>query len=389
VVLVNVLAGLLVLSAAGFYLGVLYAAFRFRASAAARPSRESGPEPFAPPISVLKPVAGGDPDFYANIRSHAAQQYREFELLFGVSDPSDPAIEAIRRLAREFPERRIEVLVCSCSAAGNTKVQRLEQLVEAASFNVLLISDSDVRVGHDYLARVVGPLEDPATGLVTCLYRARPGGSLPSLLDALWTSATFPGQVLLARLLQRVRFGLGATMALRRSELEAIGGFAALRPFLADDYQLGERIAALGRRIVLSSYPVEIVLAPDRWRDVWRRQLRWSRTVRASRPAGHAGLLVTHGSLWSLLALALAAQAPVLAVLALWCFGLQLAAAWVVGRGCLGAEPVKTALWLMPLAELLGSAVWVASFFGNRVRWRGRLIELGKAGRIRRVGPAD
>ena len=139
-----------------------------------------------------------------------------------------------------------------------------------------------------------------SAGLVTCLYRARPGNSFASLLDALWISAEFQGQVLLARALQGVRFALGATMVLRRADLESIGGFAALRPYLADDYQLGQRVAALGRKVVVSPHPVETVLAGGSWRGVWRRHLRWSRTIRASRPAGHAGLVATHGTLWSL-----------------------------------------------------------------------------------------
>jgi ceramide glucosyltransferase len=305
-----------------------------------------------------------------------------------VADPHDPAIGLIQDLSRQFPDRRIEVFVCECSPDGNSKVQRLERLAREARYDTLLVNDSDVCVGPHYLRTVVGPLADPATGLVTCLYRARPGGTLPSLLEALWISAEFQAQVLLARAFQGARFALGATMALRRRDLERIGGFAALRPYLADDYQLGSRIAGLRLKVVVSPYVVEIQHPPDGWRDVWRRQLRWSRTVRASRPRGHTGLLMTHGTVWSLLALGLASAAGhrMLALASLACLGLRLGAAWFVGWKRLGSRQVRRYLLLMPLADLLSFGAWLGSFFTNVVYWRGRRRVITGSGTLERVG---
>jgi len=333
-----------------------------------------------PAVSLLKPVRGRRQDFYSCIRSHAAQDGPEFELLFAVKDPEDPAVAEIRRLAAEFPERRIEVFVTAEEYGPNDKVNSLERLRRECRHEVLVVSDSDIRVGPDWLRRVTAPLHDPGVGMVTCLYRGAPGGGLPSLLEALWIAADFQPSVLVARLLG-IRFALGATMAFRRADLDAAGGFAPLAAYLADDYRLGRAISGQGRKIVMSDYPVETLLAEDSWRESWRHRVRWGRTLRVCRPAGYAGMLITFA-----VPVALASLAVCLCGwgLAAACVGLRLAAGWAVGSRLLGDRAVGRYLLLIPVADLMSFLVWAVSLVGREVSWRGTRFRLNADGTLER-----
>ena len=388
--LFEVVAGILLLCATVYYFGVCYSVWRFRRGRNHN-SPENGNPVALPALSVLKPVSGSTPALYENIRAHALQDYPEYELLFGVSGVSgrgDPAAEAVRRLAREFPRLRIELVECGSSPEGNPKVFVLEKLAAQARYDLLLVNDSDIRVGSGYFRRIVRDLYRHGVGLVSCLYRARPGGTFPSLIEALWISAEYQGQVLLGRSLQGMRFALGATMLLRRGDLARIGGFQRIRPFLADDYVLGNLIASSGLHVALSGYAVETLLPADSWKAVWRHLLRWSRTIRVMRPWGHAGLIVTHGTVWSLLALAVGSQSVVLTTLALCCLIPRFVAAWLVAD-CVDSREVKRRLWLLPLADVLAFLVWLSSFFGSRVDWRGKQFLLDRRGRMTRVAQAE
>ena len=375
--------GLLVACAAVYYLGVFYSAWRFRRRRT-HDGLEDVPPAGLPALSVLKPLSGSAPALCGNIRAHALQDYPEFELLFGVTDQGDPAAEPVRRLALEFPRLRIKLVECGSSPEGNPKVFALEKLAAQASYDLLLVNDSDIRVGSGYFQRIVRDLSKPGVGLVSCLYRARPGGTFASLIEALWISTEYQGQVLLGRTLQGMRFALGATMLLRRRDLARIGGFQRIRPFLADDYVLGNLISSSGQEVALSTHAVETLLPADSWKAVWRHLLRWSRTIRVSRPLGHAGLIVTHGTVWSLSALAVGSQSVVLATLALSCLTLRFAVAWLVAD-CVDSREVKRRLYLLPLADFFAFVVWLSSFFGNRVDWRGEQFRLDRQGRIVRL----
>jgi ceramide glucosyltransferase len=382
----------LILCSAVYYVAVCLAGLRFLsdandAFAHAATSADSGNA--LPGISILKPVDGTDPDFYENIRSHALQDYPKFELLFGAADAADPALEAVERLAREFPHLRVAAFVCECSEPGNRKVQRLERLEREARFEFLLVNDADIRVDPNYLREIVEPFLDaergPRVGLVTCPYRAQPGRTFASRIESLAVSAEFQSQILLTRFLMPVRFALGATMLCRRGDIERAGGFQELVPFLADDYQLGKRISSLGLDVAISTHVVEIALGNDGWRDVWRRQLRWSRTIRACRPGGHFGLLFTQGSLWSVLCLVAAiasGSAPLAVTIPVTVLLLRLLTAWLIGGRCLGLSIAAKQPFLIFLADGLSFAAWFASFLTRRVWWRNRLLRIGRDGRI-------
>jgi ceramide glucosyltransferase len=359
-----VIAAVLVWCGIAYNLLAIAGALRFR-------RRRSIPD-YRPAVSILKPVRGRDPRFYEAIRSHAAQVYPDFELIFGAF-PGDPAREDIERLKAAFPRIPIRVLD-TANDAPNGKVGALEILAREARYNVLLVNDGDILVQPDYLARVASLLESEQVGMVTCLYRGV-GASIASRAEALGIATEFAPSVLVARLLSSSGFALGATMAFRAPDLKAIGGFAAIREFLADDYQLGARIAGLGKRVALSDAVVETNLGAGSWSDVWKHQTRWSRTIRVSRPAGYFGYLVTQATFWCIVAACagywrLALAGLVVRLIAAGCSLSALGERWV-GR-----------IAAVPLRDLFGLAVWFAGLGGREVEWRGLRFRLSRDGRI-------
>jgi ceramide glucosyltransferase len=356
-------------AAAAYYCLVMIAAARWR------PSRAGEGAPFLPPLSILKPVHGRDPRFYEAILSHAVQDYPEFEILFGMNTPDDPALEDLVRLQAEFPARRIEIAIVP-TTAPNAKVGVLAELARRARHSVFLVNDSDIVVEPGYLRAVTAPLEDPGVGVVTCLYRAG-AESWASRFEALGIATEFAPSVLVARLLGVAEFALGSTMVFRAEALRRIGGFAAIANYLADDYQLGRHIAQLGYRIEFAPVVVETDLGGGSWMHTWRHQLRWSRTIRVSRSSGYYGYVVTHATLWGLVALAAHQWQAGIAAL-----GVRIVAGVWVGAGILGDRKVLRDFWLIPLRDLFGFAVWAAGLFGDTVQWRDRQLKLRPDGRI-------
>jgi len=368
------LAALPALAAAAYYLLAVVAAVRWHSHSWLGGSKATQAR-MPVPLSILKPVHGRDPQFYKAIFSHAAQEYPEFEILFGCSDPADPALEDIRRLQREFPQRRIEAVIVPTDAP-NAKVGVLAELAKRARYPLLLVNDSDIVVKPGYLTAVAAPLADPEVGLVTCLYRGV-AESWASRCEALGIATEFAPSVLVARLLGVAEFALGSTMVFRADSLRRIGGFETLANYLADDYQLGCHISELGYRIVFAPVVVETDLGAESWAQTWRHQLRWSRTIRVSRPSGYYGYVVTHATLWSLIAMVAGQWGAGLTAL-----GLRTLAGVLVGAVILKDRNVLRHFWLIPLRDLFGFAVWVGGAFGNRVQWRDRELRLRPDGRI-------
>jgi ceramide glucosyltransferase len=303
------------------------------------------------------------------------QDYPEYEILFGCGGPHDPAIADIRRLIAEFPALRIRLITTSTNLP-NRKAGVLADLAAHARYPLLLINDSDIRVPPDYLRRTAAALEQPGTGLATCLYRAQ-SDAWPGRWEALGVATEFVPSVLVARLLGSAEFALGSTMLLRAADLARIGGFASIGDYLADDYRLGLEITRLGLRVAFASPVVETHLDGASWRAVWRHQLRWSRGIRVSRPGGYYGYLVTHAAFWSLLALLAGAWPAAIAALSL-----RLVAGIAVGRGILRDPHVARRFYLIPFRDLWGFAIWCCGLFGNTVEWRGQRLRLTSDGKI-------
>jgi len=339
-----------------------------------------------PPVSILKPLKGTDPDVYESFRSHCLQDYSQYEIIFGVSDPGDHAIASVQQLQREFPERMIRLVVCPNQLGPNVKVSNLEQMLPVARYQHLLVNDSDIRVEKDYLRRVIAPLADERVGMVTCLYRGVAAPTFGSQLESLGIGTDFCAGVLVARQLEGgLRFGLGSTLAFRRTDLERIGGFRSIVDFLADDYELGRRIANLGLQVLLSDVVVETHLPAYDLRGFLAHQLRWARGVRDSRAGGYIGLVSTYGLMWALLTVissgAVVWSWAVLGATAL----LRLAVAIIVGKSALEDRGLLRNLWLLPIRDLVAVGVWIASFAGHTVTWRGDRFLL-KNGRLTRIG---
>jgi ceramide glucosyltransferase len=338
-----------------------------------------------PSVSILKPLKGTDPEIYQSFRSHCVQDYPEYEIIFGVSDPNDPAVTSVRQLQSEFPAQNIRLIVCHKILGSNVKVSNLVQMLAEARYQYLLVNDSDIRVEADYLRRVMAPLTNPKVGMVTCLYRGVAAATLSSRIESLGISTDFCAGVLAARQLEGgLKFGLGSTMAFRRDDLEKIGGFESFADYLADDYELGRRIAGLGLEVRLSDVVVETNLPAYRASEFLSHQLRWARGVRDSRSGGYFGLVLTYGLLWSCAVVAASRGALWAWVLAGTTLFLRAAVAVVVGKSVLSDRQLFRQLWLLPLRDLVAVGVWIASLAGHTVSWRGTRFEL-KNGKLIRV----
>ena len=354
------------------------------ASFAAR-NRQFPVQPFSlPPVSILKPLKGIDPEMYESLRSHCLQDYPEYEIVFGVSDINDPATAIVKRLQAEFPNRSVRLLLCDKVLGANRKVSSLAQMVSSAEYDFLVVNDSDIRVAPDYLRAVMSKLTRPDTGMVTCLYRGVASGTLASRLESLSISTDFIPGVLAARQIEGgLRFGLGSTLAFRKHDLQAAGGFEAIADYLADDYELGRRIAANHRKLQLSKSVVETYLPAYDFAGFFSHQLRWARTIRTSRPAGYAGLIFTFTLPWAVLTLALARGRGWAWILFAAAALIRVATALVIGRLVLRDKRTLRSLWLLPIRDALAVVFWVGALAGRKIIWRGETFYL-ENGKLRR-----
>lgn len=359
---------LLVVVAARLYLGV-------------RPS--SSPHP-APGLSVLKPLNGLDLGLEPNLRSFFSQQYPSFELLFAVRTGEDPAVPLVRRLQAEYPAVPSRLLLVGQPPYPNAKVWSLAQMTEAARFDILVMADSDIGVGSDFLRVVADEFADAQLGVSTCPYRAIPGNSVWSRLEALGMNTEFLSGVIVARMLEGMHFALGPTCTVRRSVLLDIGGWNRLKDYLAEDFVLGASAAAHGWGVILSSYKVEHHIGSQDFAANARHRLRWFRSTRRSRPAGYVGQLFTNPLPLALLLWTV--QPKWWPVVLLTCVARALAA--LATAGWILRDPLTLRRWyLVPVQDLLSFVFWVAGFFGNTILWRGHRYLLSKDGTFQLLSP--
>lgn len=340
-----------------------------------------------PPLSLLKPLKGAEPALLACLRSWFVQNYPgPFEILFGVESEADPACAIARRVMEEHPEIPARLIVCGPPEVPNGKVAKLARLAREARHPWWVLSDADVKVPPDLLANLVPALHQPETGLVHCFYRLGEAHTPAMHCEAVAVNADFWTSVLQARRLGLVRFALGAVMALRRDTVETIGGFESLGSNLADDFELGRRIAAAGKRIHFCRVAVDCLHPRQGWGAVWRHQLRWARTIRACRPGAYAASLLAHP--W-LAAACMVASAPNLLswqVLGI-CLGVRLLTAFDNQRRLTQSAHHLPWLWLVPIKDLLQLAWWTSAFLGNTVEWGGRKYRVRMGGRLEPLGP--
>jgi ceramide glucosyltransferase len=333
------------------------------------------PVPWTDAVSVLKPLRGLDPNTTEAFLSQMEQAHPQFEVLFGVRDPHDPAALEVTRLHNARPASPVALFTIS-SDALNRKVGLLVELSRHARYPLRVVNDSDIKVDPHYLASVTAPLADPAVGVVTCLYRVK-AHNLVAAWEALGIMTDFMPSTMVAQIVGVREFGLGSTLAFRAADLEQVGGFAAIADYIADDYQLAKQITSLGKCVVLSTYVVETTLGDATWRGVWQHQLRWARTIRLSKGPAYFGLPITQAGVWAVLALFCGAT-PVAGMLVAF----RILSALLAG-GLVLKSPLAAALcWLAPLWDLYSFAIWLTSYCGRTVRWRDRELTIGPNGRI-------
>ena len=335
-----------------------------------------------PPISVLKPLSGAEDALETNLRSFFTQRYSAFEILFAVREAADPALRVVEKLRREFPAQPCRVLVTGEPPYANAKVFSLVRMIAAARYDLLLMSDSDIRVTPDMLATLAAEFDSGKVDLLTCPYRAVPGPSPWSTLEAVGLNTEFLSGLLVARLVEGVKFAVGPAIAARKSLIDALGGFGRFREYLAEDFVLGKLAAQSGFGVDLSSCVVEHHIGSHGFGQNLRHRLRWARSTRRSRASGYAGQLFTYPLALAILAcLAVPGWPAILAVTAAF----RALSVWAVAGRVLHDPLTRGRWWLVPIQDILGFLIWIAGFFGNQIQWRDRTYRLLPDGRFERV----
>jgi ceramide glucosyltransferase len=371
------------LAANAYYLLSIVAGFRFFS----RPRPSDIGELL--PVSMMIPLYGADFKAYQNYAELCRQDYPEYQIVFGVRDSRDSSIPIVKRLIADFPDRDIALVISDKTIGQNLKVSNLENMLARVKHEQIVIVDSDIRMGRDYLRKVLAPLSDPRVGLVTCLYRAAETPDFAAKLEAVGISAEFAAGVLMAWMLEGVKFALGSTMATTRTRLEAIGGFSAFADYLADDFMLGNLIERDGYEVRLSHHVVETAMHPAGFRGMMRHQMRWARSTRISRPMGYLGLILTYGTALALLNVAVDRASTFGLMLLASTLAVRLTMGWVIGVHWLGDTILKKYFWLVPVRDLFSFLIWCLSWVGKRVEWRGRLFEVARDGKMIQVGVAE
>jgi ceramide glucosyltransferase len=330
-------------------------------------------------VTILKPLYGDEPELFENLCSFCEQDHERLQVIFGVQRDDDPAIRVVERVVQRFPERDLALVVDTRMRCQNRKIANILNMMERAKHEVIFVADSDTRVGPSYVSSVLAPFDDPDIGAVTCLYRGVSRSGLVSELGALFINDQFAPSVLVAIALSKMDFAFGATMAVRRSVLERIGGFAAVGTHLADDRMLGRRVHEAGFRVALSDYVVEHDVTEDDLKTLWAHELRWARTMSSARPAGYAFSVITYAVPLACIAWALSPNVAggVVTAAAM----LARVAVHVAARRALRIRSADKP-WLIPARDVLGLCVWAATFFGKEVRWRDDDLRIDAQGRI-------
>jgi ceramide glucosyltransferase len=372
--------GVLLLAGGVYWLIALYAVGRFF-----RPAVRAQDLP-APPVSILKPLKGDDPELLQNIRSFCEQDYPDFELLLGLNRPEEAELEEIQGIAAALSCDKTGLVVSESQIGPNRKVSNLHGMFSEIRKSLIVLSDSDMRVDRDYLRTIVGEYCSAGDiGMVTCLYKISDPKDCGAALESLSIALDFLPSALVAERLEGVSFGFGASMLLSGQTLEEIGGFRSVADYLADDYQLGNRVSKKGLKIVISKYVVENVAGRVGFRAYLKHQLRWARTIRASRPAGYLGSGVGHIMPFGVMLLLLRGADP----LSLSVLGLVLLFRYSMAA-LVYKKVIRTGAWLkwlvlLPVRDCLAFIIWIGAFTGSRVSWRGAVYDVLKGGRIREV----
>ena len=369
------------------FLGMVFAAVAryLRMARAALKATTSVPDSALPPVTMLKPVHGMEPRLSENLESFFRQDYPNFEIVFGARGADNAALQVAEEICRRHPEVKSKIVLSGYPTWPNAKVFSLDKMIADSSSDYLVISDSDIKVAPDFLRNVIPPLLDPTNGLVTCFYQGVPAPGIWSTLEALGMSVEMPSGIMVADMMEGMRFAMGAVMAIRRDALQKIGGISSTRDYYSDDFVLGNEVWTAGYQVVLSHHLVNHVLMPRSFRETWSDQLRWMKSTRYSRPKGHVGTGLTFAMPFGLLGFVSAAalgHPGVGGALLGWAFLNRTVQCLTVGWGVIRDPRAMRYCWLYPLRDLLGFCTWVGSFLSRTFLWRGETYLFGKGGKI-------
>ncbi len=368
-----------------FLVLVVLAAIRFRR----RSTSLAATEVELPPVTLLKPLCGLEPNLEPNLESFFAQDYPQFEIIFGTRDGRDPALEIVRALQRTYPSVPVKIVYSGEPDRPNAKVCSLEKMCKRAAYGYLIISDSDVKVRPNYIREVVRPLLNAKVGLVWCIYRGLPTEGLWSWLEALGMSVEMVSGVIVADMLAGMNFALGPTMAVRREVLDGIGGMPMLANYCADDYVLGNEVHRAGYEVVMSPHVIDHVVMNRSFASSFLHQLRWAKSTRFSRPSGHFGSVLTYAMPFGLLGglAAWIAGVPMVGLgLVAWAFLNRVVLSIAAGYGVVKDARALRYCWLYPVRDLMAFGFWCGSYFGDTVDWRGEKYRVLRGGKMVRVG---
>ncbi len=375
---------LLVIASGVYHLLSFYSGWVFFNAVINKPNTE-----FTPPISILKPLRGGDNQTYQCLASFCLQDYPQYEIIFGVLDEKDTAIELVKKLQIEFPNKDIKLVVNARRIGTSAKVSNLANMLLIATYDTLVISDSDVYVSSDYLKTIISPLSDEKVGLVTCLYSATQANNFSALMEAIALMGEFALGVLTARQLDGVKFAFGPSIATKKSVLAEFGGFEAISNRLGDDFLLGNLTASLGYQVCLSSYSVKINIPDYSFWDMFLHQLRWARSTKFRRPLGYIGLLFTFSTMLSILLILVAPLSLLTWVAVIFALTARFLAAWYIGIRKYKDSILRKYFYLLPIRDILSFIIWVTSFLSNKVIWCGDIYKLQAGGKLTLIKKAQ
>ena len=367
------------LTSTAYFVLVLLGAWRF----ARKRSQLRSASAYCPPVSVLKPVHGLEPNLEENLESFFRQDFPEFELIFCARQVSDPGLQMAQRLSFKYPGVKVRILTCGEPPWTNAKLFSLEKMWIEAAHDLLVISDSDVRVSPDYLREIIKPFANPKVGMTTCIYRGLPAGGFWTELEAFGYSVEMTSGVVVADMLEGMKFALGPTMVVRRECVEALGGFGFMADYCADDYILGNRVADSGREVVLSHHVIDHMVFHHSFVASMRHQVRWMRSTRFSRPKGHLGTVLTYAMPYGVLG-AIAGLAGGHAALGWALLGAaflnRVIQSIAAGYYVAGDRKALTHAFLYPIRDLLGAFLWIGSYLSAKIDWRGEEYRLSAGG---------
>jgi len=374
-----IVSGALLLFSCIYHLITVYCAQLWR-----RSSRHSSSNSTLPPITILKPIRGTDPQQYASFETFCNQEHSEYQIVFGALDPADPGLDSARKLQAAYPNADIEIVTGGAPYGLNRKVCNLTYMLPQAKHELLVLCDSDMRVSPDYLKQVAEPFGDTEVGLVTCPYRGFNAKGTASSLEALGIGTDFIPSVFVAYYLWGVRPAFGSTIALTKSTLGEIGGFEKIVDELADDYKLAELVDATGKQVVLSGCVVDDVLGHESFSEMWSRRLRWAKTARSMRPGPYTGAFITFTTPLAILVVIASGFCAMGWTLSACALLLRIICATLISKRFTSDANLPRLLPLVPLSDILSFTIWIASFFGSAIMWRGEQFRLLRGGKLQK-----